>query len=331
MTDRPTLFIGIPKELVQNLRLHESDVPIRHVGRCLPMAEIHRYFNKEIARGAYGVTMAACSNAVEQDCKYVAKVVKLTDKAAERAFRLECAFSNHASENGYGPQVIRCIVCQTNDIPIGILVMERLTKVLTTELARLTTHQCRDIFERIQQMHRSGVWHSDLSAANIMFNSLGKARIIDFGMAWPFMGPIPHVLQMVDYVSWIEPACFANEQGSICAAHPGVTEEIRRFLRKELFPAAFAPGWKDLYSAALKMRVLDKQQYVECQHKQIVLDYPPLNSTLMYEIAAKALPVPAIQTIGPTVLANRSAYLVCDQSASAKGTRHIYNLLVSRI
>jgi hypothetical protein len=199
-------FVDISTQLVQTMKLSMLELPEdAKIGTfCLPSEQMHRL-------GDFGGILSVCTEEAPDCSDYMAKVVRWTHQDRSEAdleeenFRLECGLYNFAAENSFGPKVECCVICKNEDSSkyAGLIVLQRLQRTMDylQMTGRLTDDQCKSAFDAVKKMHAAGIWHSDLQASNIMFNKKGKAFIIGFGQAWPFLQtPIPSVLRMVDYV-----------------------------------------------------------------------------------------------------------------------------------
>lgn len=189
------IYVGVPKSLPM-IRYHsEPSVSKDMLEQCTPASEDVRVFRKRISAGSFGVSFEAC---LQDQCDYVAKLVKIADDEEKQAFRMECALAKHASLHGFGPIVRRvslCVPAPDNDETemFGIIIMEKLKCTLDfyRKKYELTEADCDSILEAMTKMHESGIWHSDLHDGNIMQRFDGSFVMIDFGMSWPLFTSVP--------------------------------------------------------------------------------------------------------------------------------------------
>jgi hypothetical protein len=294
--DAKAFFVDIPNELVKKIELNVSSMPSdEKIGEvCLPDDELNRFFKKKVGQGACGSVMAACGND-DAKCDYVAKIRRWqkTDALAEADFRLECGLCNFASEHAFGPHIQCCVICKSSasDQVVGLIVM----KLLKTTMYRkqvtntFTEKDFLSAFGVIQRMHASGIWHSDLSSSNIMYDQEDKAFIIDFGAAWPFLDqPIPAPLRMVDFIQCLYSVVVMGENQKPVK----VRRDWTNYMMSPL-TALFGPeDVNQLIIDAYHMAVYDQNQY------WVLGQRAKVDALRMYTLAIQAIPLDVIRNFG---------------------------------
>lgn len=105
-------------------------------------------------------------------------------------FDTEKQASQVAAEAGVGPRIRFGADCSS----YGLLAMEPLDR-----LGDVSVREVDALMDTVQRMHEAGIWHSDLYTRNLM-RSKGAFRVIDYGMAYVFPGPVPMPLRYCDIV-----------------------------------------------------------------------------------------------------------------------------------
>lgn len=149
-------------------------------------------------RGMFGVVSLVSETEV---CKTLMKRSvdldgrdKVSLKPNNVSFELEKFIAQHASDYGVGPLL--------KHVSEDSIVMERMDGTLRSLLHanEVTMEDVVQVFVVMQSLHRIGIWHNDLHAANVLFRD-GASRtfkLSDFGQALYYGGPIPIEAQMLD-------------------------------------------------------------------------------------------------------------------------------------
>jgi serine/threonine protein kinase len=311
---RQSFFVDIPAELVRTMKLSLAHMPDdEKIGTfCLPSEELHRVFKNKVGNGARGTIMSACTEENPECTDYVAKVERwnVHDSNREQNFRLECGLYHFASEKSFGPKVECCVICQNENSQeeAGLIVMERLDRTMFHKLAlqRLTEQECESAFQAIGQMHAAGIWHADLIPSNIMFDKKGKAFIIDFDHAWPFLDTrIPPILRMVDYVRCAFPMVSKRGSNEIFKNHH--SDVAITCLKSKLGQWFGDDSVEPLIYKAYSMTVWNHDPRFIKGH------FPKMESLKMYQEAIREAPVDVLRRFGNVLIQMRTSYLLLDK------------------
>jgi len=285
-----------------------------------PMIEFH----KLVGEGSYGKTYAACAN---QECKYVAKLVQLDNEQQQELFQRECDIATFASQRHFGPEVTKSILCtssQGSHYAFGVLLMERFADHLDHLITsgKCTQANVKAICACVHSMHESGIWHTDLHRANIMYRLKAKGkmefRVIDFGLAWPFFSPVPVLLRLTDVLSWMLGQHMVDEGKRDFSDTPlpvPSRQVVMNFLQQH-----YAPTRQDV-ELAFTWRIHDpSQQGVRNEN------WGPSATIAMYKYAASHLKPRAIEYYGIDNFMKIMPYLTSDhqhgQLSDAKNEIH---------
>lgn len=115
-------------------------------------------------------------------------------KTTHTSLELETFIAQYASDYGLGPSV-KCVFEDS-------IVMEKMDGTLRELLYdnKVTESDLVRVFQTLQALHRIGIWHNDLHAANVMYRDglIRVFKMIDFGKSWYYGEPIPIEAQMLD-------------------------------------------------------------------------------------------------------------------------------------
>lgn len=149
-----------------------------------------------IGRGAYGHVYRSCCRKV---CKYTTKYVAFTKKYSKSDFYREVMYQQIAAKAGLAPKIMESYVTDSR----GVIVMENLTGPALFEVhnnnldiedpieMRKSAHTiARQIGRLLGHLHKLGIWHGDAHDHNILQDSKGQWKLIDFGMAGEFRGKV---------------------------------------------------------------------------------------------------------------------------------------------
>ena len=93
-------------------------------------------------------------------------------KNKKSRFEAEIARTAQASASGVGPEFKRGFVHETDTDVFLVLVTERLNDIPTLDLGKL--------YELVKRLKASGLCHGDIHPGNLMMNSRGEYKFIDF-------------------------------------------------------------------------------------------------------------------------------------------------------
>ena len=309
------IYVGVPKSLPM-IRYHsEPSVSKDMLEQCTPASEDVRVFRKRISAGSFGVSFEAC---LQDQCDYVAKLVKIADDEEKQAFRMECALAKHASLHGFGPIVRRvslCVPAPDNDETemFGIIIMEKLKCTLDfyRKKYELTEADCDSILEAMTKMHESGIWHSDLHDGNIMQRFDGSFVMIDFGMSWPLFTSVPLLLRCADLASWVYARLRydGKKTNHTTVIGQGLSGGLLSYCFRRMAKRAglSSKEFGVVMQQASDMRVLDRSQFdlVDPKHLR---NGGPMASADLYFYAAEVLAPEAIRSLGVVIYLDRCNY-----------------------
>ena len=130
---------------------------------------------------SYGSLSDVCLNS---DCKYVIKLIKITNSSDYKDFIREALISSIASRKKIGPKIYDIYTC----LNFGYIIMDRwdgsIKNLITKNL--ITTERFKKILDTIKNMHNIGIIHNDLHIGNILYkidNNNYTFCITDFGLS----------------------------------------------------------------------------------------------------------------------------------------------------
>lgn len=172
---------------------------------CYNSGRVQARIDELVGSGTYGKVYAACDST---SCKYVMKMVKISDKASLKNFQLEASITVRASKKGFGPKVIgKPFIC--NKKRTGVIVMDRWDGPLGKQISY---RELGKLLKLVDRMHKEGIFHQDLFNRQILVKgeytgpkSDRKMCISDYGMAFPFKGTtrLPNFLRACDIMGLV--------------------------------------------------------------------------------------------------------------------------------
>ncbi len=171
----------------------------KQYGKCIENIELSKELGrqnielrKELGRGVKGTVFESC---IEQNCKYVLKVVEFSIDPFEAETEIkeladEVEISKRAAKRNISPQIYGFWICIKNNRPAyGFIVMDMLNITLKSWLERQPDYQTaiksiqRKLNEKLDNLHQEGIIHNDLSNVNVLLKLNGEPEpfLIDFG------------------------------------------------------------------------------------------------------------------------------------------------------
>jgi len=146
---------------------------------------------RAITHGSYGSVHNVCLALHPSECNYVAKVIKIAKYSQDsgttyRHFVTEVICSLRASTGRFGPRVGDVCICRYRDAYYGIIILEKYDYMIAH--VPLAMDDIITIMNLIFKMTKSGIYHGDLFAKNILAKKNDRGSldfaITDFGTAF---------------------------------------------------------------------------------------------------------------------------------------------------
>ena len=142
------------------------------------------------SNSAYGVVYDTCCG---ENCDHVTKIVPFVENESNREvvrpdqFMEELTFQAEAAALGVAPAIRNVYLTPTH----GMVVMDRMSKSFFTAITDAIEDRNASEGARVANqlgaalfaLHRNGILHMDVHEGNVMLDSKGDVKLIDFGIA----------------------------------------------------------------------------------------------------------------------------------------------------